>query len=102
MPRSPTPSRRSSSRSASSRIGTVCHVATRGSLACETPTSSLWGQGLVGTFELAMRVGTFAHTFAWTRQRDALPNSARPEFDTEYSMMLRRAVALTREVSDGT
>jgi hypothetical protein len=41
MPRSPTRSRRSSSRSASSRRGTVCHVATRGSLACETPISSL-------------------------------------------------------------
>jgi aminoglycoside phosphotransferase (APT) family kinase protein len=61
-----------------------------------------WGQGLVGTFELAMRVGTFAHTFAWTRQRDSLPHSARPEFDTGYSMMLRRAVAQPQELSDGT
>ena len=61
-----------------------------------------WGQGLVGTFELAMRVGTFAHTFAWTRQRDALPHSARPEFDTGYSIILRRAVAQTQEFSDGT
>ena len=40
-----------------------------------------WGSGLAATFALATRVGTFAHAFAWMRQRDALPPEARPEFD---------------------
>ena len=29
-----------------------------------------WGEGLQQTFELALRVGTFGHCFAWSRQRD--------------------------------
>ena len=44
------------------------------------------------TDELAMRVGTFARTFAWLRQRDYLPEDARPGFDP---MVLRRALAAT-------
>src|SRR4029077_3771574 len=39
-----------------------------------------WGVGLLETFETAMRVGRFAHAIAWTRQRDALPPGARPDF----------------------
>jgi hypothetical protein len=31
------------------------------------------------------------------RQRDALPEEARPEFDTWFSVVLRRAVAQTVE-----
>jgi hypothetical protein len=54
-----------------------------------------WGRGLVDTFALAMRVGTFAHTFAWARQRDHLPEHARPEFDKWFPIVLRRAVART-------
>jgi len=54
-----------------------------------------WGRGLGDTFALAMRVGTFAHTIAWVRQRNALPAEARPEFDNVYSIVLRRAVAQT-------
>jgi hypothetical protein len=32
-----------------------------------------WGRGLAGAFALAVRVGAFARTFAWARQRDYLP-----------------------------
>ena len=56
-----------------------------------------WGRGLAGAFALAIRVGTFAHTFAWARQRDALPEEARPEFDRRFPIVLRRAVAQTLE-----
>jgi hypothetical protein len=56
-----------------------------------------WGHGLAGTFALALRVGTFAHTLAWARQRDHLPVQARPEFDTWYAVVLRRALANTIE-----
>jgi len=35
-----------------------------------------WGGGLAGVFALAIRVGTLAHTFAWARQRDYLPEAA--------------------------
>ena len=56
-----------------------------------------WGRDLAGAFALAIRVGTFAHTFAWARQRDALPAEARPEFDRRFPIVLRRAVAQTLE-----
>ena len=56
-----------------------------------------WGRGLADTFALALRVGTFAHTFAWARQRDHLPVEARPEFDTWFAVVLRRALANTIE-----
>ena len=56
-----------------------------------------WGGALAETFALAIRVGTFAHTFAWARQRDHLPEEARPDFDAWYPVVLRRAVAQTRE-----
>jgi hypothetical protein len=55
-----------------------------------------WGGGLAGVFALAMRVGAFAHTFAWVRQRDHLPAALRPEFDQELRVVLRRALAQTR------
>jgi hypothetical protein len=55
-----------------------------------------WGSGLEETFALAMRVGKFAHAFAWARQRAALPNEERPGFDEWYPVVLRRAVAETR------
>jgi hypothetical protein len=54
-----------------------------------------WGRGLADTFELAFRVGTFAHTFAWARQRDHLPEQARAEFDMVFPIVLRRAIAQT-------
>jgi hypothetical protein len=54
-----------------------------------------WGGGLADAFALAIRVGTLAHTFAWARQRDYLPEAARPEFDRSSAVILRRAVART-------
>ena len=46
-------------------------------------------------FDLAMRVGRFAHAIAWIRQRDALDATARVGFDEEYARVLRRAVDVT-------
>jgi aminoglycoside phosphotransferase (APT) family kinase protein len=54
-----------------------------------------WGRGHADAFALAVRVGTFAHTFAWARQRDYLPREARADFDREFPIVLRRAVART-------
>jgi hypothetical protein len=54
-----------------------------------------WGSGLSGAFALALRVGTFAHTFAWARQRDHLPENDRPDFDARFPIVLRRALART-------
>jgi hypothetical protein len=54
-----------------------------------------WGHGLADAFTLATRVGTFAHAFAWTRHRDALPDEARHDFDKWFSVVLGRAVAQT-------
>jgi hypothetical protein len=54
-----------------------------------------WGGRLAGVFALALRVGAFAHTIAWVRQRDYLPQAARPEFDRWFQVVLRRAVART-------
>jgi hypothetical protein len=56
-----------------------------------------WGSGLEETFEIAIRVGWFAHAIAWTRQRDALPPEARPDFDRAFAIILRRAVAEARD-----
>jgi hypothetical protein len=52
-----------------------------------------WGVGLDETFALAIRVGTFAHALAWTRQRDALMEDEQAEFDRSFPIVLRRAVA---------
>jgi hypothetical protein len=54
-----------------------------------------WGAGLLDVFALAMRTGAFAHTFAWLRQRDALPSAALPAFDDGFGIVLRRAVRET-------
>ncbi|TME41014.1 MAG: aminoglycoside phosphotransferase family protein [Chloroflexi bacterium] len=55
-----------------------------------------WGSGLEETFEIALRVGWFAHAIAWTRQRDALSPDERPDFDRAFAIVLRRALAHTR------
>jgi hypothetical protein len=52
-----------------------------------------WGAGHVDTFELAQRVGIFAHAIAWTRRRDDLPLDARPRHDSGFAIILRRALA---------
>ncbi len=54
-----------------------------------------WGSGFQENFEIAICVGWFAHAIAWTRQRDALPLEARPDFDRAFATVLRRAVAQT-------
>jgi hypothetical protein len=54
-----------------------------------------WGSGLVDVFELAMRVGTFAHAIAWLRQRNHLPAEAAASFDVWFPEILLRAVART-------
>jgi Phosphotransferase enzyme family len=51
-----------------------------------------WGRDMLATFELAMRVGAFAHAIAWGRQRDALTEPERPEFDRAFTTILRLAV----------
>ena len=51
-----------------------------------------WGAGHTDTFELALRVGTLAHTIAWARQRDYLPREARARFDEPFGIVLRRAL----------
>lgn len=56
-----------------------------------------WGCRLAGAFALAMRVGSFAHAFAWARQRDHLPEAERPGFDRSFAIVLRRAIARTAE-----
>jgi len=56
-----------------------------------------WGSGLEETFEIAIRIAWFAHSIAWSRQRDALPSDARPDFDRAFVNILRLAVAQTRD-----
>jgi hypothetical protein len=56
-----------------------------------------WGSGLEEAFEIAIRVGWFAHAIAWTRQRGALPAEARAAFDTGFAIVLQRLVAQTVE-----
>jgi aminoglycoside phosphotransferase (APT) family kinase protein len=52
-----------------------------------------WGAGHEDTFELAQRVGIFAHAIAWTRQRERLPAGFRERFDSGFAIILRRALA---------
>jgi hypothetical protein len=54
-----------------------------------------WNSDLRDAFALAVRVGTFARPIAYIRQRAALPPEAGPRFDEDFSIVLRRAVALT-------
>ena len=51
-----------------------------------------WGTGLTGLFDLAMRVGGFAHAIAELRQRRALSGPARAMFDDDLQVWLRRAL----------
>lgn len=52
-----------------------------------------FGPGLTETFDLAVRIGAFAHAIAWARQRAALPAGDRPAFDRWYTVVVRRALA---------
>jgi Phosphotransferase enzyme family len=54
-----------------------------------------WGRDLGAAFALAVRVGSFARAIAYVRQRAALPPEQRPLFDTDFRVVLRRALAQT-------
>jgi hypothetical protein len=51
-----------------------------------------WGPGLEEIFELAPRVGAFAHAIAWARLRDFLEPTERQTFDAPFAEVLRRAL----------
>ena len=51
-----------------------------------------WGYHLIDQFELALRIGMFAHPIAWIRQREFLPPPARLKFDQRFAHILRRAL----------
>ena len=51
-----------------------------------------WGSGLTDVFELAVRLGAFAHAIAAIRQRAALEGAARARFDQDLAIRLRRAM----------
>jgi hypothetical protein len=55
-----------------------------------------WGEGLTEAFALALRVGSFAHAFAWARQRSFLDAEERRRFDVWFPVVLRRALGHAR------
>ena len=70
----------------------------RHSTGVDFPAADEWiRSGPTAAVALAIRAGTFAHTFAWARQRDHLPERKRPAFDRTFSIPLRRSVAQTLE-----
>jgi hypothetical protein len=54
-----------------------------------------WGSDHGDAFALAVRVGTFARSIAYMPQRAAFPPEERGVFDSDFSTVLRRAVAQT-------
>jgi hypothetical protein len=56
-----------------------------------------WGRNLIAGFALASRVGTFVRAIAYMRQRLALSAEERRAFDTDFSIVLRRAVRQVRD-----
>jgi hypothetical protein len=52
-----------------------------------------WGTGLVPAFERAYRIAMFAHPIAWIRHRDPMTGEAKADFDKEFCVVLRRAIA---------
>jgi hypothetical protein len=54
-----------------------------------------WGRGLEGVFDLALRVGTFAHLVACVRPRELMAGDARVQFDAWLAMLVERALPLT-------
>jgi hypothetical protein len=52
-----------------------------------------WGPGHAPTFALAMVVGGFTRAIAYIRQRAILPESERRSFDSDFAIVLRRALA---------
>ncbi|HEV8329989.1 MAG TPA: hypothetical protein VGQ22_01090 [Steroidobacteraceae bacterium] len=56
-----------------------------------------WCGNLRDAFALAVRVGTFARALAYIRVRAALRPEERPDFDIDFSIVLRRAIARLRD-----
>jgi hypothetical protein len=54
-----------------------------------------WGHGLVPAFELAERLGRFAHAFGWVSLRRLLPAEQRPAYDVPFRTVLERALAFS-------
>ena len=52
-----------------------------------------WGRDRVEEFELAQRVGIFAHAIAWAGCRAGLTPAQQDDFDVDYPVILRRALA---------
>jgi hypothetical protein len=52
-----------------------------------------WGTDLVDAFELAQRLGRFAHAFGWVSLRRVLPPAERAAYDVPFRDVLRRALA---------
>jgi uncharacterized protein YdcH (DUF465 family) len=52
-----------------------------------------WGGALRAVFELAYRVGSFERAIAYIPVRAAVPQNELAEFDTDFSEVLRRALA---------
>jgi hypothetical protein len=55
-----------------------------------------WGPGLAGAAALALRVGSVARAFAYTRVRAALPPESHADFDVDLAIVLRRTLAQLR------
>jgi hypothetical protein len=51
-----------------------------------------WGAGLTEAFNLAQRLGRFAHTFGWAALRRLLPEGAHMAYDIPFQVVLRRAL----------
>jgi hypothetical protein len=51
-----------------------------------------WGTNLAEQFDLALKVGRFAHAIAWSRQREFLSQEERTPFDPWFAHVLRRAL----------
>jgi hypothetical protein len=52
-----------------------------------------WGRGYADAVELALRVGGFARSYAYTRIRHILPPEWRAQLDADLAIVLRRALA---------
>jgi hypothetical protein len=52
-----------------------------------------WGPDLTDVFRLAYRVGSFARAIAYIPVRGAVPKDELAEFDTDFTVVLRRAIA---------
>ncbi len=53
-----------------------------------------WGGGLSDAFDLAQRIGRFAHAFGWVTMRRLLPEEVRAAYDVPFAVVLRRALAV--------